>query len=144
MQRWTESEISVVETTEALDVFSRGECIIRRDDPLNQNELFALALGLTEPWYVASLAFSPEEKTLNIELDFRRGRTFPCPECSTAGCKAYDTEERQWRHLNFFEHQTILRSRVPRGPCERCRAAPVAATSGPDAPGVRPRVHAVG
>ncbi len=126
MQLSTESELSVVETTEALDVFSRGEFIIRRDDPLNQNELFALALGLTEPWYVASLAFNPEEKTLNIELDFRRGGTFPCPECSTAGCKAYDTEERQWRHLNFFEHQTILRARVPRVRCERCGVRPVA------------------
>ncbi len=69
--------------------------------PLSQNELSALALGLTEPWYVASLALSSEQKTLEIGLDFRRGGTFHCPECSTSGCKAYDTEKRQLRDLPF-------------------------------------------
>jgi transposase len=92
---------------------------------LEQNQLFALALGLTEPWYVASVEFSAEDKRLEIGIDFRRGGTFPCPECGAAGCKAYDTEPREWRHLNFFEHQTILRARVPRVDCARCGVGPV-------------------
>lgn len=92
---------------------------------MKQHELFALALGLAEPWYVASLSFSPEEKKLDIGIDFRRGGTFACPECSAGHCKAYDTEERDWRHLNFFEHQTILRARVPRVSCKRCGVRPI-------------------
>lgn len=92
---------------------------------MDQNQLFALALGLAEPWFVASLDFSVENQRLEIGLDFRRGGTFACPECSTVGCKAYDTEPREWRHLNFFQHETILRARVPRIDCPRCGVRPV-------------------
>lgn len=99
--------------------------IVRRPSPVDQNQLFALALGLTEPWYVASLDFSAEDKRLEIGIDFRRGGTFPCPECGAGGCKAYDTEQREWRHLNFFQHQTILRARVPRIDCTGCGVRPV-------------------
>lgn len=63
---------------------------------VDQNQLFALALGLTEPWYVAPLDFSAEDKRLEIGIHFRRGGTFPYPECGAAGCKAYDTEQREW------------------------------------------------
>ena len=28
--------------------------------------------------------------------------------------KAYDTIEKEWRHLNFFEHECYLHARVPR------------------------------
>ena len=87
---------------------------------METNELFALALGVKEPWYVAKIDLSPKEKRLEIALDFRRGGTFLCPECGGAGCKAYDTEERSWRHLNFFEFATTLRARVPRIDCGRC------------------------
>jgi len=92
---------------------------------MDQHQLFALALGLAEPWYVASLDFSAEDKRLEIEIDFRRGGMFACPECGTARCKAYDTEQREWRHLNFFEHQTMLRARVPRIDCSGCGMRPV-------------------
>jgi transposase len=92
---------------------------------MEQHQLFALALGLGEPWYVASLDFSAEDKRLDIGIDFRRGATFACPECGATGCKAYDTEERKWRHLNFFQHETLLRARVPRVACSGCGVRPV-------------------
>ena len=87
---------------------------------MESRELFALALGVNEPWYVASIDLSPKENQLNIALDFRRGGTFPCPECGAANCKAYDSEERRWRHLNFFQYATVLRARVPRVDCGKC------------------------
>ena len=31
-----------------------------------------------------------------------------------AGLKAYDTKNKKWRHLNFFEHECYLHARVPR------------------------------
>ena len=46
-------------------------------------------------------------------MDFAPGSTFPCPECSAAGCKAHDTEEKTWRHLNFFQHEAHLHARTP-------------------------------
>jgi transposase len=95
---------------------------------MQDRDLFALALGLGKPWYVSSVEFEPERKRLELQIDFERGGVFPCPECGTAGCKAYDTEERTWRHLNFFQYETHLRARMPRVRCERCDGVkPVAA-----------------
>lgn len=87
---------------------------------MQDKDLFGLALGLEKPWYVSSVVFEPEAKRLELIIDFERGGTFRCPECSTPGCKAYDTEERTWRHLNFFQFETHLRARMPRVRCESC------------------------
>jgi transposase len=87
---------------------------------VDTKDLFALALGLTKPWYVARNELDTVKRQLEIGIDFERGGSFPCPECGQAGCKAYDTEERRWRHLNFFQYETILRARVPRIDCQRC------------------------
>lgn len=80
-------------------------------------ELFQLALGLTPPWRVKECRFDLKGKRLDILLDFPRGSVFACPVCGKEGCKAYDTEERSWRHLNFFQHEAYLTARVPRVEC---------------------------
>jgi len=66
------------------------------------------ALGLSAPWKVTEDTFTLEEKRLDITLDFEPGSTFACPDCGADGAKAYDTKERTWRHLNFFQHETYL------------------------------------
>jgi len=83
---------------------------------MNQSTLEA-ALGLTAPWKVTEDRFSVEEKRLDITIDFEPGSTFSCPDCGARGAKAYDTQERTWRHLNFFQHETYLHARVPRVEC---------------------------
>ena len=72
------------------------------------------------PWQVTKCEFSVEAKRLDIWLDFERGSAFACPECRAVGCKAYDTEELEWRHLNFFQHQAYLHARTPRVECSQC------------------------
>ena len=91
---------------------------------METNALFAAALGLTDPWFVAAIDLDPVAKRLEIQLDFRRGGTFACPECATAGCKAHDTADRRWRHLDFFQFRTELVARIPRVDCERCGVHP--------------------
>ena len=85
----------------------------------DENELFAAALGLQPPYIVDRVDFDLEKQELHLYLDFPRGSEFPCPECKNQ-CKAYDTKSRQWRHLNFFEHQTYLHAFVPRINCSQC------------------------
>lgn len=41
--------------------------------------LFGIALGITPPWEVTSVAFSKESNRLDITIDFQRGATFACP-----------------------------------------------------------------
>ncbi len=83
-------------------------------------ELFGLALGLTEPWFVERTEFDAGARRLDLYLDFRRGAVFACPECGTSGCKAWDTKPQEWRHLDFFQHEAHLHARVPRVTCEAC------------------------
>jgi transposase len=83
-------------------------------------DLFQMALGLTPPWQVSASEFDPKTKRLDIRLDFPRGSTFLCPECGQAGIKAYDTQEKSWRHLNFFQHEAYLTARTPRVKCDTC------------------------
>lgn len=80
-------------------------------------ELFRIALGLESPWRVARVQFTEEAQRLELWLDFPAGSRFACPECGQRLCGAYDTTERTWRHLNFFQHATLLHARLPRVEC---------------------------
>ncbi len=87
---------------------------------MRDTDLLEMALGLTPPWQVSSSDFDPKQRRLDIKIDFPRGSTFTCPECGEDNVKAYDTEEKTWRHLNFFQHETYLVARVPRIQCDKC------------------------
>jgi len=77
--------------------------------------LFEQALGLKKPWYIKDMQFSAEKKKLDIYIDFEKGATFLHEEAEIKGeFKAYDTVDKTWRHLNFFEHECYLHARIPR------------------------------
>jgi transposase len=83
-------------------------------------DLFQQALALPKPWFVERSEFDAAKRRLDLYLDFEVGGTFVCPECGALGCKAYDSSEKSWRHLNFFQHEAHLHARVPRVQCARC------------------------
>ncbi len=66
---------------------------------MNSNQIFEMALGLEQPWYVSKIEMiKPTEGLqgqIDIYLDFERGFKF-------SGGKTHDTVERTWQHLNFF------------------------------------------
>lgn len=82
--------------------------------------LFQLALALTPPWEVDRIEFDAPGKRLDIYLDFPRGARFPCPapSCGEVG-PVHDTIDKEWRHLNFFQHEAFLHARHPRVKCDR-------------------------
>lgn len=88
-------------------------------DGLDLNAMFGAALGLAEPWQVVSVEFDQEAGRLDLGLDFPRGARFGCPEpgCAETSCPVHDTDDKTWRHLDFFEHQAYLSARVPRVRC---------------------------
>ena len=104
-------------------------------------ELFQLALNITDPWFISNIQFNIEAKRLDVYIDFKKGSTFSYEyieyktetkketidekevEVKTKieigrenfdNLKAYDTQDKRWRHLNFFEHECYLHARVPR------------------------------
>ncbi len=81
------------------------------------NQLFETALNIHDPWFIKDIQFDSEKKRLDIHIDFHKGSVFhyDSQEDNINGdFKAYDTQEKQWRHLNFFEHECYLNARVPR------------------------------
>jgi transposase len=79
--------------------------------------IFELALHIENPWYIKDIQFDSDNKRLDIHIDFHKGSVFRYEsqdENIEGDYKAYDTTEKQWRHLNFFEHECFLHARVPR------------------------------
>jgi len=81
-------------------------------------DIFALGLGLVDPWKLLSQKFDMETNPhqLHLEIGADRGALYPCPHCGKM-CKAHDFEKRTWRHLNFFQHHCYLSADVPRVKC---------------------------
>ena len=85
-----------------------------------EKELFQLALNIQDPWFIDRIEFVPDEKRLDLWIDFIPGSEFECPEYGRTECKAYDTSDKTWRHLNFFQYKCYLHCRVPRVECKKC------------------------
>jgi transposase len=84
---------------------------------MSPNELFQAALQLQGTgWRVTSTEFQGDPPQLELHLEHgSEGRVF-CPECGQQ-CGIYDTVEKRWRHLNFFQYRCELVARVPRANC---------------------------
>ena len=91
---------------------------------MSPNDLFAEALPLRRPWIISDsrLESKPgEPRRLHLTVDLEEGcRRLACPECDAPDCPVHDRLDRQWKHLNFWQYETILSARVPRVKCDRC------------------------
>ena len=82
---------------------------------MNSDALFGLALGLQAPWQIAQVSFQagdPTRRELHLRIEFVSGSKFK--DEAGVDCAVHDTVERQWQHLNFFEHHGFLHCKVPR------------------------------
>jgi transposase len=83
---------------------------------MNSKEIFGMALNIVDPWFISDIKLSMQEEQstgrIDIYIDFKRGTKFPDKNGNYT--TAYDTIEKQWRHLNFFQHECYLHARVPR------------------------------
>jgi transposase len=81
---------------------------------MDEKMVFGLALGLPgTPWRVSDVKFDLEKRRLDIHLDFPPGSRFIHPRTGKPA-PVYDTLERTWRHLNFFQFECYLHAFVPR------------------------------
>ncbi len=81
-------------------------------------DLFQQALGLQEPWRVATSTFDAGERRLDLRIEFSKGARFACADCGRSGCPVHDSTEKTWRHLDFFQHEAYLTAKVPRVRCD--------------------------
>ena len=87
---------------------------------MDTNPLFTAALGLVPPWCVVRTDFRPDQRLLEMRVDFKPGSRFACPDCGGKDCGVHDTVEKRWRHMDFFQHQAFIVARVPRVQCPGC------------------------
>src|SRR6202522_1622833 len=87
---------------------------------MRDTELFQAALGLSSPWIVLRSEFDRDQKQLDLHIGFARGSRFACPACGAEGCGVHDVREKEWRHLNFFQHKTVRKASIPRVSCDKC------------------------
>lgn len=80
-------------------------------------DLFERALHIESPWYIKGIDFNEFERQLIVFVDFQKGSKFNY-EKSDEGIKGefsvYDTTQKSWQHLNFFEYKCHIIARVPR------------------------------
>ena len=80
-------------------------------------DLFRKRLVSRSRGEVVDVQFDAERRRLDLRIDFREGRAVRVSGVRRAGCEVHDTEEKTWRHLDFFQHQAYLTARVPRVIC---------------------------
>ena len=84
---------------------------------MTKEELFAKALLVERPWFIERINLDLPQSQLDIYIDFERGSTFSYQDVELAvdgQFKAYDTCEKTWRHLNFFQYKCYLHAYIPR------------------------------
>jgi transposase len=77
------------------------------------DKLFETALGIAPPWSVKAVDFDEAARRLVIGIDFAVGSRFAVPGVPGAH-PVHDTTVKEYRHLNFFQHECLLRVRTPR------------------------------
>ena len=73
-------------------------------------------MKLEPPWEITKIEFNQDKGSINVRVDFPKGSVFLCPKCG-GEVKAYDTTEKRFRHLNFFQYACYMVVRVPRINC---------------------------
>jgi transposase len=78
---------------------------------MNDKELLRQMLGITAPWIIKSVELDVAAKRLGIEVECtqehwadEQGRKLPI----------HGYEQRQWRHLDAFQFETVIHGRIPR------------------------------
>lgn len=85
---------------------------------MQQHDILMLGLGLSAPWQLIDqhLNIDTSPKELQLRVGTERATQFQCSKCQQP-CSAHDYQEKQWRHLNFFQHHCYITAKVPRIKC---------------------------
>ncbi len=85
---------------------------------MQDRQLYAQILGIQSPWRVERVELRlTEESAIHVYLQHADTAAWLCPECGRE-CRLYDHQpERQWRHLDTCQYQTILHAEPPRSDC---------------------------
>jgi len=84
---------------------------------MQDKELYRQLLGLKNPWNVSEVQIDFEKQKVDIWVEWPPEERVLCPECGKSYVIYDHRDERQWRHLDTMQFQTILHCRIPRVRC---------------------------
>ncbi len=82
------------------------------------SEHYARLLGLGEDWHVTDVDLDLAAQRVTIRLAHAAGTVCCCPLCGEQRPLKDHAPERQWRHLDTMQFETILVTRTPH--CTNC------------------------
>jgi len=86
---------------------------------------YSLLLGLDTPWKVTAVDLQIEASKVVIQVEHNGGKE-SCAICANT-CNIKDhAAERQWRHLDTMNFETVIKARTPRTNCAECGVKTVA------------------
>jgi len=89
------------------------------DVPNQLHSHYRLLLGLNSPWEVADVNLQLESSRVVIRV-VNDTKKACCPKCGES-CRIKDrAPQRQWRHLDTMNFETIIQSCTPRSNCPGC------------------------
>jgi len=86
----------------------------------NLSEHYARLLGLGDDWDVTDVDLDLSSQRVEIRLKHVAGAACCCPECGEQRPLKDHAPEREWRHLDTMQFETILVARTPRTNCPKC------------------------
>ena len=75
--------------------------------------LYEHLLGLKTPWSVKSVDLSLADQRVIVEVVLKTGQVWTDPTDSTKRAHINGWSERQWRHLDTCQFETLIKARVP-------------------------------
>lgn len=80
---------------------------------MKDNALYEHPLGLKTPWSVKSVDLSLADQRVVVEVVLKTGQMWTDPADSTKRAHINGWTERQWRHLDTCQFETLIKVRVP-------------------------------
>jgi len=80
---------------------------------MKDTTLYEQLLGLKSPWSVKSVDLSLAEQRIVVVVVLKRGQVWGDPTDKTKRAHIHSWHERQWRHLDTCQFETVIKARVP-------------------------------
>ncbi len=80
---------------------------------MKDTALYEQLLGLQSPWSVKSVELSLADQRVVVEVVLKRGQLWVDPTDHTKRAHINGWRERQWRHLDTCQFETLIKARVP-------------------------------
>lgn len=80
---------------------------------MKDTALYEQLIGLKTPWSVKKVDLSLEDQRVVVEVVLKGGQVWADPTDATKRAHINGWSERQWRHLDTCQFETVVKARIP-------------------------------